>query len=286
MRRLLVVLLSACGRLRVRAEDYTVAFEVQLTSDRRETFLVTVREAKSPVAAQRFRELVTSGFFAGCRFYRVMPGFIAQFGVSGNTTVQRHWDRLPLQEERSIEHKDWNMRGTIAFATSGAGVGSRSSRSTELLINYDDNQRMDSAGVVPFGRVVRGMSVLDAIYSGYRERPQAELIRQRGDAYLWQEFPRLSYIYGAQQVAFVEEPVMLSKNFQGALITVAMVFFAGLVCVGIRLLQRRVAKGYNKTPPPPWHEDADDDDDDEGDEGDDDDTSAVGPGSKLTGRHS
>lgn len=280
MRRLLLCsLLAACLRL-VHADDYTVAFQVQLTPERRETFLVTVREAKSPVAARRFRELVASGFFSGCRFYRVMPGFLAQFGVSGNTTVQARWDRSPLQEERAIEHKDWNMRGTVAFATSGAGVGSRTSRSTELLVNFDDNQRMDAAGVVPFGRVVRGMDVLDGLYSGYRERPSAELIRQRGDAYLWQEFPRLSYVYGAQQVAFVEEPVMLSKNFQGALITVGMVAFAGLVCLGVGVLQRKAAGRYEKTPPPPWHEDGDDDD-----EGDGDDDDASGPGSKLTGRH-
>lgn len=163
--------------------QYTVKFEVALTPERRDSFLVTVREAKSPIAARRFKELVNSNFFTGCPFYRVMPGFLVQFGLSGNVTLQREWDRQVLQEERTIEHKDWNMRGTIAFATSGAGGGTQG-RSTQLLINYDDNHQLDNAGVVPFGRIVRGMHVVDAIYSGYRDRPQAADIRQQGDAYL------------------------------------------------------------------------------------------------------
>ena len=170
--------LCPCVRL-----QYTVKFEVALTPERRDSFLVTVREAKSPIAARRFKELVNSNFFTGCPFYRVMPGFLVQFGLSGNVTLQRHWDRQVLQEERAIEHKDWNMRGTIAFATSGAGGGTQG-RSTQLLINYDDNHQLDNAGVVPFGRIVRGMHVVDAIYSGYRDRPQAADIRQQGDAYL------------------------------------------------------------------------------------------------------
>ena len=144
-----------------------------------------------------------------------MPGFIVQFGLSGNLTLQRQWDRLVLQEERAIEHKDWNMRGTIAFATSAAGGGG-GARSTQLLINYDDNHQLDTAGVIPFGRIVKGMHVVDALYSGYRDRPQAETIRQQGDTYLQREFPRLSYVVYAQQVAFVEEPLMISKNAQGA----------------------------------------------------------------------
>ena len=193
------VFLLICSPLLVYCEDYTVKFEVALTPERRDSFLITVREAKSPLAARRFRDLVNSGFLFGCRFYRVMPGFLVQFGLSGNVTLQRQWDRQVLQEEREIEHKDWNMRGTVAFATSGAGGGGRA-RSTQLFINYDDNHQLDSAGVVPFGRIVRGMHVVDAVYSGYRDRPQADDIRQQGDAYLQREFPRLSQILYAQQV--------------------------------------------------------------------------------------
>jgi cyclophilin family peptidyl-prolyl cis-trans isomerase len=178
--------------------QYTVKFEVALTPERRDSFLVTVREAKSPIAARRFKELVNSNFFTGSPFYRVMPGFLVQFGLSGNVTLQREWDRKVLQEERAIEHKDWNMRGTIAFATSGAGGGTQG-RSTQLFINYDDNHQLDNAGVVPFGRIVRGMHVVDAIYSGYRDRPQAADIRQQGDAYLRRSTLRSRHLPWAPQ---------------------------------------------------------------------------------------
>lgn len=240
------LLFLTCSPFLVLCEDYTVKFEVALTPERRDSFLVTVREAKAPIAARRFKELVNTHFFTGCPFYRVLPGFLVQFGLSGNVTLQREWDRKVLPEERAIEHKDWNMRGTIAFAASGAGGGTQG-RSTQLFINYDDNHQLDSAGVVPFGRVVRGMHVVDQIYSGYRERPQAADIRQQGDAYLQREFPRISRVYGAMQVAFVEEPMMISKNAMGALITVVMALVAAVCCIGLRVLQRR-SKGYNKAP--------------------------------------
>lgn len=272
------LLFLVCSPFLARCEDYTVKFEVALTPERRDSFLVTVREAKSPIAARRFKELVNSNFFTGSPFYRVMPGFLVQFGLSGNVTLQREWDRKVLQEERAIEHKDWNMRGTIAFATSGAGGGTQG-RSTQLFINYDDNHQLDNAGVVPFGRIVRGMHVVDAIYSGYRDRPQAADIRQQGDAYLQREFPRISRVYGAMQVAFVEEPMMISKNVMGALITVGMAMAAALCCFSLRVLQRR-SKGYNKAPlAGRSFDDPEDDDADEDDDGHD-----ASMGSSLTRR--
>ena len=137
-----------------RADDYTVKFVVHIDDHSDGEFVVTVRESKAPIAAQRFRELVTSGFFNGCTFFRVLPGFIAQFGLSGNTTRQREWDAKGfLRDERNILHPDWNMRGTIAFANSGPN-----SRGTQVFVKYDDNHQLDSKGIVPFGRVVSGLS--------------------------------------------------------------------------------------------------------------------------------
>ena len=86
------------------------------------------------------------------------------------------------------------------------------------------------------------MSTLSAIYSGYRERPRESIIRSRGDEYLWSEYPRLSHIISAQQVAFVEEPFAMSKNMTGLLITLVMVSLAGCCCLGLRALQRRGSK--------------------------------------------
>jgi len=237
---LAVALLASC-----HADDYTVKFIVHIDDDRDGEFFVTVRESKAPIAAQRFRELVTSGFFNGCTFFRVLPGFIVQFGLSGNSSKQREWDAKGfLRDERNIQHPDWNMRGTIAFANSGANT-----RGTQVFVNYDDNHQLDSKGIVPFGRVVAGLSTLSSVYAGYRERPLQSLIREKGDAYLWKEFPRLSYIRSAQQVAFMEEPFALSKNQTGMVITFSMVLGVAFCCLGLRVVQRRIQefKGYKKT---------------------------------------
>mmetsp|Transcript_11486 Transcript_11486/g.31730 ORF Transcript_11486/g.31730 Transcript_11486/m.31730 type:complete len:276 (-) Transcript_11486:318-1145(-) len=251
----------------VVADDYTVQFIIQIDEMRREEVLVTVREAKAPIGAQRFRELVNSHFFDGCALYRVSPGFILQFGLSSNVTLQRYWDMLgPIRDDTLIEHPDWNIRGSLAFYTSGP-----SSRGTQVIINYDDNHQLDAKGFVPFGRVVKGMPALTSVYSGYRERPQASEIRSQGGAYLQHEFPHLSYIVSARQVAFVEEPVVLSKNFTGLLITGGMVIAALLCCVCTRVMSTRIGpmiaegRGYAK-PPRRGHSapmGADDDDDDD-----------------------
>lgn len=229
--------------------DYTVKFTVQIDSSHTGEFMVTVREKKAPNAAARFRELVNSGFFDGASFFRVLPGFVVQFGLSGNVTLQHEWDtRGLLRDESRVEQPDWNARGTMAFVSNGAN-----SRGTQVFINYDDNHPLDAKGSlapVPFARVVSGMTTLSQIFSGYRERPKQASIRSRGDAYLRAEYPKLSYIVRAQQVAFVEEPLALSKNATGLLITALMVLCAGGCCGAMRFLQARATKGrYKPTQP-------------------------------------
>ena len=143
-----------------RAEDYTVRFDVQLEGRKDlSSFRITVREKKAPIAARRFLQLVHDGFFNGNSFFRVLPGYLVQFGLSGNVTKQREWDaRGPLRDETNIEQPDWNMRGTIAFSSTGPN-----SRGTQLFINYDDNHSLDNKkDIVPFGRLVDGMGTLSA----------------------------------------------------------------------------------------------------------------------------
>jgi len=264
MRR--AALLLAVFATSATADDYTVRFDVQLEGYKElSSFHVTVREKKAPLAARRLLQLVHEGFFDGCSFYRVLPGYLVQFGLSGNVTRQRAWDaRGNLRDESSVEQPDWNIRGSLAFATSGPN-----SRGTALFINYDDNHQLDSKGIVPFGRVVDGMATLSSVYTGYRERPKPSLIRARGDAYLRSEFPRLTYIVHAQQVAFIEEPFALSKNTTGLLLTLGMVAGALLCCGAVRVLQRQAGAEYKVSSA------ADDDfrprDDEEGEEGEEDD---------------
>ena len=252
----------------VAAVDYTVKFTVQIDAAHTGDFMVTVREKKAPIAAARFRELVNSGFLDGASFFRVLPGFVVQFGLSGNVTLQHEWDKRGLlRDETRVEQPDWNARGTMAFVSSGAN-----SRGTQLFINYDDNHALDAKGSqapVPFARVVSGMTTLSQIFSGYRERPKQTSIRARGDAYLRSEFPKLSYIVRAQQVAFVEEPIALSKNATGLLITALMVLCAGGCCGAMRFLQKRASSGRYKATQPglPEADDIDEfrPDEDEGD---------------------
>ena len=115
---LVLVLLLASS---ATAEDFTVRFYVHIESGRTGSFAVTVREKKAPVAAARFRQLVQSGFFDGCSFFRVVPGFIVQFGLSGNVTSQREWDaRGLLRDESNIKEPDWNMRELLLLAPTPA----------------------------------------------------------------------------------------------------------------------------------------------------------------------
>ena len=139
----------------------------------------------------------------------------------------------------------------------------------ELFVNYDDNNQLDAKEKdrpVPFGRVVSGMATLDSVFSGYRERPKLSSIKGRGDHYLRSEFPKLSKIIRARQVAFVEEPFALSKNATGLLITLLMVVCAGTCCAMTRGLRRRVVQRYKADGIALGPDGVDDDEEGEGEE--------------------
>lgn len=150
------------------------------------TFVVAVTRAWAPQGADRFYNLVRHGFFDGTRFFRVLPGFVVQFGISGNPTLSARWRDATIPDDPVTQH---NRRGTITFATAGPNT-----RTTQLFINYADNTSLDSQGFAPFGRVVEGMDVVDRIYSGYGEMPNQNLIQARGNAYLASAFPKLDSI--------------------------------------------------------------------------------------------
>jgi peptidyl-prolyl cis-trans isomerase A (cyclophilin A) len=150
------------------------------------TFTIQVTRAWAPVGADRFYNLVKHGFFDGTRFFRVLPGFVAQFGLSGDPAVSARWHTASIPDDPVEQH---NLRGTITFATAGPNT-----RTTQLFINFGDNVNLDAQGFAPFGRVVDGMGVVDKIYSGYGERPDQGLIESQGNAYLASQFPRLDSI--------------------------------------------------------------------------------------------
>jgi peptidyl-prolyl cis-trans isomerase A (cyclophilin A) len=159
------------------------------------TFVIEVHRDWAPLGADRFYNLVKNGFYDDVRFFRVIPGFMAQFGIHGNPTVASAWRPAQIKDDPV---KQSNKRGFVTFATAGPNT-----RTTQLFINFGDNASLDRQGFSPFGQVVTGMDVVDKIYSGYGEGaprgkgPDQGRTQAEGNAYLTKEFPRMDYIKSA-----------------------------------------------------------------------------------------
>lgn len=155
-------------------------------------FTVEVTKAWAPQGAERFWKLVKSGFFDDTRFYRVRPGFIVQFGLSGDPNTTAIWNNSPIDDDPV---KEKNVRGTVTFAQAG-----KRSRRTQVFINLKDNVALGRDGFAPFGRVVEGLEVVEKLYAGYGEweppgrGPNANRIQTQGNTYLDAQFPQLDRI--------------------------------------------------------------------------------------------
>jgi peptidyl-prolyl cis-trans isomerase A (cyclophilin A) len=166
---------------------YKVKFETS-----KGDFVVQVTREWAPLGADRFYQLVKSNFFDNARFFRVISGFMAQFGISADPKTAAMWETQTIPDDPPTQS---NTKGRITFATAGPNT-----RTTQLFINLVDNVRLDASGFAPFGEVVSGMSVVESLNSEYGEGaprgagPSQELIRSQGNAYLEKEFPRLDYI--------------------------------------------------------------------------------------------
>jgi peptidyl-prolyl cis-trans isomerase A (cyclophilin A) len=157
------------------------------------TFVVEVHREWAPNAADRFYNLVKNGFYDNARFFRVLSGFMVQFGLNGDPEIQRPWSSVGLPDEPA---KQSNLRGFVSFARES----SPNSRYTMVFINYKDNSYLDSEGFPPFGQVVAGMDVVDKLYSGYGRTnvPDQRRILSEGNAYLAAEYPKLDFIRRAR----------------------------------------------------------------------------------------
>lgn len=149
-------------------------------------FVVEVHRDWAPLGADRFYNLIRYGYFTNAAFFRVVPGFVVQFGLSADPAVNKVWDAATIQDDPVVQS---NKRGSLVFATAGPNT-----RTTQLFINYGDNARLDGMGFAPFGTVVDGMDVVDKIFPGYRESPRQNLITEQGDAYLKANFPHMDKI--------------------------------------------------------------------------------------------
>lgn len=175
-------------------ETYEATFETT-----KGNFVIQVTRALAPLGADRFYNLVKHGFFDGAPFFRVLPGFVIQFGLTGNPSVNKAWQNANIPDEPV---KERNLIGTVTFAKSSAP----NSRTTQLFINLGDNSRLDSMGFAPFGKVISGMDVVQSIYSGYGEQPDQGQIGSHGSAYFLKAFPRLDLIKSAKITSPAPEP--------------------------------------------------------------------------------
>src|SRR5262245_46259805 len=167
-------------------DSFHVTFE---TSKGR--FVVAVNRAWAPLGVDRFYALVKSGFYDENRFFRVIPGYIVQFGLNPTPSVNEQWREKRLADD-SV--KVSNERGTLTFAN----TGTPNSRAHQVFINLGNNARLDAMGFMPIGRVVQGMEVVDSIYGDYGESPDQSMIQSLGNSYLIRNFPKMDYIKTAK----------------------------------------------------------------------------------------
>jgi len=172
-------------------------FEVEMETTKG-TIKLEARRDWAPRGVDRFYELVTEGFFEDIAFFRVLDGFVAQFGIHGDPGVSSSWRSRSIEDDPVTQS---NKRGTLTFAMAGPNT-----RTTQFFINLVDNDRLDSMGFSPVARVTDGMQVVDELYSGYGEGaprgngPDQGRIQKEGNAYLKKDFPELDYVKSARVV--------------------------------------------------------------------------------------
>jgi peptidyl-prolyl cis-trans isomerase A (cyclophilin A) len=155
-------------------------------------FVIEVHRDWAPNGADRFYNLVKNGFYDNARFFRVIQGFMVQFGINGDPKISAVWREARIKDDPV---RISNKRTFVTFATAGPNT-----RTTQVFINYGDNRNLDEMGFAPFGQVVSGMKVVDALYSGYGEGapqgrgPEQGRLQAEGNQYLARGFANLDYI--------------------------------------------------------------------------------------------
>jgi peptidyl-prolyl cis-trans isomerase A (cyclophilin A) len=172
-------------------EQAPAAYKVRFDTSKG-AFVIQVTRAWAPNGADRFYTLVKGGFYDDVRFFRVISGFMVQFGINGNPSVMAKWREAPINDDPVSQS---NNRGTITFATAGPNT-----RTSQVFINFADNANLDASGFAPFGRVISGMDVVDKLNAEYGEGaprgrgPDQGRLQREGNAYLAQSFPRLDFV--------------------------------------------------------------------------------------------
>jgi cyclophilin family peptidyl-prolyl cis-trans isomerase len=180
-------------------EEFAVKFETTAGA-----FTIKVTRAWAPNGADRFYNLVQHHYYDGAAFFRVLSGFMAQFGLSAYPEVNQAWEHANIKDDPLVQS---NRRGYVTFATAGPNT-----RTTQLFINYGNNSSLDHQGFTPFGLVTDGMDTVDKLYASYGEGapeghgPNQSLVGNRGRAYLEKYFPKLDTISTATIVPVTAAP--------------------------------------------------------------------------------
>ena len=160
-------------------------YEVKLATTKGD-ITIQVTRSWAPLGADRFYNLVRHGFYNGAAFFRIVPGFVVQFGLSGDPAVNKAWKNANFKDDPVTQS---NRPGYLTFATAGPNT-----RTTQLFINLGNNAPLDGQGFAPFGQVTSGMDVVQKLYTGYGERPDQGSITEQGKAYIDKNFPMIDKI--------------------------------------------------------------------------------------------
>jgi peptidyl-prolyl cis-trans isomerase A (cyclophilin A) len=187
------VLLDTTHSAEIAPDVFRVRFETS-----RGPFVVEAHHAWSPWGVDRFYYLVRHQFYDSTRFFRVLPGYIAQFGINGDPQIAASWKERLFPDD-TVPHQS-NSRGRISFASAGPQT-----RNTQLFVNLRNNPSLNQS-YAPIGEIVEGMNVVDSLWSGYGDGPPGgrgpdqSRIFAEGNQYIVREFPKLDYVKTARVV--------------------------------------------------------------------------------------
>ena len=187
----LALVCAAPAMAQAPSEQAPASYKVKFDTSKG-VFAVQVTRAWAPQGADRFYNLVKSGFYDNVRFFRVISGFMVQFGINGDPATMSKWREAQIKDDPVTQS---NKRGFITFAMAGPNT-----RTSQVFINFGDNSRLDTDGFSPFGRVISGMEVVDALNPEYGEGaprgrgPDQGRLQREGNAYLAKEYPRMDFV--------------------------------------------------------------------------------------------